>query len=343
MIPAATIRLQVESALARKFPSALTPQAKMIRPVEATGITALDDLVRGGLPVGAVTELVGPESSGRTAIALSFIARLTKANKVCAWIDVSDNLDPASAASCGVDLARLLWVRCGVTEQNHRRAHNFRLPEKYLVPPAIKKGLHGGGFGTHPRNEVRGLSNAIDILMEPEDIAPWCAEHQRRARVQRKESFTSANQPGRKTAFSTTRQKPWSQMEQALKSTDLLLQGGGFSAIVLDMGGIAPEFVSRVPSATWFRYRTAAERSQSSILLLTQYASAKSSVELLLRLHPAEALSAEVTVFAGIKPHAEVERHRFVQAQSNVVTLRKPVQNVTTASWSSYTAWAGRL
>jgi recombination protein RecA len=339
---AATIRLQVESSLARKFPSALTPQAKMIRPIEATGIKALDELVCGGLPVGAVSELVGPESSGRTAIALSFTARLTQMNKVCAWIDVCDNLDPASAAACGVDLARLLWVRCGVTEQSQRGTHNFQLPEKYLAPLAIKKGLHGGGFGTHPRNEVRGLSNAIDCLMQPESIAPRCAEPQSRARQEQEESFTPAYQLATKSTFNAPRRKPWSRIEQALKSTDLLLQGGGFSAIVLDMGGLTPEFVSRVPSATWFRYRAAAERSQSSILLLSQYASAKSSVELLLRMNQAEELSEEKTVFTGIKPHVEVERHRFAQPESNVVTLRKPVQKVTTASWSSHTTWAGR-
>jgi hypothetical protein len=314
----------------------------MIRPVEATGITALDELVRGGLPIGAVSELVGPESSGRTAIALSFIARLTQANKVCAWIDVCDNLDPTSAAACGVDLARLLWVRCGVMQQNQRGAHNFRLPEKHLVHPAIKKGLHGGGFGTHPRNEVHGLSNAIDGLMQTEAIAPRCAEPQRRVRQGQKESFTPAYQPATKSIFHTTPKKPWSRMEQALKSTDLLLQGGGFSAIVLDMGGLAPEFASRVPSATWFRYRAAAERSQSSILLLTQYPSAKSSVELLLRLQQAEALFEETTVFTGIKAHAKVERHRFAQTESKIVPLRKPVQSASSASWSSHTAWAGR-
>ena len=60
-------------------------------------------------------------------------------------------------------------------------------------------------------------------------------------------------------------------MEQALRVTDLLLQAGGFGAIVLDMGSLAPEHVTRIPLATWFRYRAAAERTQASVLLLTQY------------------------------------------------------------------------
>jgi RecA/RadA recombinase len=78
------IRLQIESALAQKIPSALTPAPKIVRPVAATGIASLDEVLKGGLPVGAVSELVGPECSGRTSVALSFLSRMTQAAKVCA-------------------------------------------------------------------------------------------------------------------------------------------------------------------------------------------------------------------------------------------------------------------
>jgi hypothetical protein len=143
-------------------------------------------------------------------------------------------------------------------------------------------------------------------------------------------------------ASTASRSKPWSRIEQALRATDLLLQGGGFSAIVLDMGGLAPEFASRVPLATWFRYRAAAERTQSSILLLTQYGCTKSSAELLLRLEPAEALCDETTVFTGVRPHVVVVRQRFTEAaDSNLVPLQKPPQSERTASWQSRTTWAG--
>ena len=209
-------------------------------------------------------------------MALSFLAQLTQAGKVCAWIDVSNAFDPDSAAAAGVDLARLLWVRCGVTQASVQRAsHNFALPQNYLLPAAAKKGLHGGGFGPHPRREIKGLSEAVGGLLQQEATAPRCAEPQRRVRP-RQESF----EPSRPVISGPTRRtsvplKPWSRIEQALRSADLVLQGGGFSAIVLDMGSVAPEFASRVPLATWFRYRAAAERTQSSILLLTQYACAK--------------------------------------------------------------------
>jgi recombination protein RecA len=132
------------------------------------------------------------------------------------------------------------------------------------------------------------------------------------------------------------------RIEQALRVTDLLLQGGGFGAIVLDMGSIAPEYALRVPLATWFRYRAAAERTQVSVLLLTQCSCAKSSVELLLRFRPGEALSDEATVFTGIGHCVAVVRQRFSQAPTNVVPLRKPPQRATSANWKSRTAWAGR-
>ncbi|HUB28248.1 MAG TPA: hypothetical protein VL967_01075, partial [Terracidiphilus sp.] len=102
MASASAIRLQIEAALAHRIPSALTPVAKAIRPVVPTGIAAVDELLAGGLPVGAISEFVGPESSGRTSLALSFLARVTQAGRVAAWIDGSDALDPESAAAAGV-------------------------------------------------------------------------------------------------------------------------------------------------------------------------------------------------------------------------------------------------
>jgi recombination protein RecA len=341
-MPSATaIRLQIETALAQKIPSALTPAPRMIRPVSSTGIASLDEMLQGGLPVGAVSELAGQECSGRTSAALSFIARLTQAGKVCAWIDVSNALDPASAAAVGVDLDRLLWVRCGVTHRSRERmGRSFALPEKYLVPVPAKKGLHGGGFGPHPRSEANGLSQAVGDLLTRDAIAPRCVEPQRRA-PKKQETFAPNHQsvsiPDRRY---TRPEKPWSRIAEALRATDLLLQGGGFSAIVLDMGGIAAESALRVPLSHWHRYRVAAERTQSSILLLTQHSCAKSSAELLLHFHAADVLDEETTVFTGLQSKVEVVRQRF--APTNVIPLRKGPQSVRTACWQSRTAWAGR-
>jgi recombination protein RecA len=342
MPSAATIRLQIEAALAHRIPSALTPAQKAIYPVAPTGVPEVDGLLEGGLPVGAITEMVGPESSGRTAVALSFLSHLTRAGRVCAWVDVSDTFSPESAAAAGVELSRLLWARCGVSRAAEKPAteYRFALPEKYLVAAAAKKGLHGGGCGGHPRKEVKGLANAVSGLLRPEAIAPRCAEPQPRIREER-ETFAAQPQmrmPQAKAYMSPG--KPWARIEQALRVTDLLLQAGGFSAILLDMAGIAPEQASRVPLATWFRYRAAAERTQACVLLLTQHGCARSSGELLLRFEAWQARHDEATVFTGIEHRMEVQRRRFAPASPNVIPLRKPPQSANIAHWQSQ-AWGG--
>jgi hypothetical protein len=270
---------------------------------------------------------------------------MTNFEKVCAWIDVSDTLDPESAAAVGVDLSRLLWVRCGMqgaASKYQPPQQVFSLPERYMMAPSIKKGLHGGGFGGHPRNEAKGLSGAVRDLLKPESLAARCAEPQHKERT-RKEVFEPSTQKisARQSGAAALLGKPWSRIEQALRATDLLLQGGGFSAIVVDLGSIAPEQASRIPLATWFRYRASAEQTQASILLLTQHPCAKSSAELLLRLHPGKARRDEATVFTGIEHEVEVMRRRFTQEHQNVIPLRKPPQRSTKANWNTQTAWAG--
>jgi recombination protein RecA len=338
------LRQQIEAALSSRIPSALTPAPRILRPVASIGIPALDELLDGGLPLGAITEMVGPECSGRTSLALSFVSQMTQTGKVCAWVDVSNALHPESAAATGVDLSRLLWIRCGASPSASTQpisTDGFALPEKYLIPPPIKKGLHGGGFGSHPRNEVKGLSDAVSGFLRPEATAPRCAEPQRRVRSER-EVF-EPNSPRRSASYRKpmVSGKPWARIEQALRVTDLLLQAGGFSAIVLDMGSIAPEYASRVPLATWFRYRAAAEKSQASILLLSQHACAKSSAGLVLRLQSGNALHEEKTVFTGVEYSVEVARERFQPISTNVIPLRKPPQRARDTTWHSRTSWAG--
>jgi hypothetical protein len=319
-----------------------------------TGIEAVDTVLQGGLPVGALTEMSGAECSGRTALALSFVAQLTRAEKVCAWVDVSDALSPESAAACGVDLARLLWVRCGVVrpvgaqpvfEKEGTRGGGFSVPKKYFVPKPAIKGLHGGGMGSHPRGEAKGMETAVSGLLRAE---PRCSEPQRRAQTER-EVFESA--PARNFALDQRAKfgsrvnahgRPWSRIEQALRVTDLLLHAGGFGAIVLDMGSLTPEHVSRIPLATWFRYRAGAERTRASVVLLTQYPCSKSSAGLVLHLEGGAAVTQGAAVLAGFERRIEVSRQRFAQAAEKVIPIRKPPQRAGVAEWCSQTTWAGR-
>src|SRR5260370_16774787 len=77
------IRQQIEATLAKRIPSSLTPALRIIRPVASTGIRTIDEVLEGGLPVGAITEIVGAECSGRTSLSLSFLSHLTHTAKDC--------------------------------------------------------------------------------------------------------------------------------------------------------------------------------------------------------------------------------------------------------------------
>lgn len=343
MVAAATIRAQIESALADRIPSALTPLAQGIRPVWPTGVATVDALLGGGLPVGAVTEIAGPECSGRTSLALSFVAECTRAGRVCAWVDVSDSLSPKGAAAAGVQLNRLLWIRCGVSRgPETKRSSAFHLPTQCFTPAVPIKGLHGGGCGGHPRAEVKGLAGAVSELLNSAGIAPRCAEPQRRVKPPLQEILPVSVSKEEAPGFKASLQKPWKRIDQALRATDLVLQTGGFAGIVLDMGSLAPEAALRIPLATWFRYRAAAERTQACVVLLTQAACAKSSAGLLLRTEQATASNEESTVFTGLPCRVKVVRERFQPSRPKVVPLRKPPARETGAEWHARSVWAGQ-
>jgi hypothetical protein len=64
-------------------------------------------------PRGAISEISGPASSGRTSLLFSLLAEVSQEpEEHCALVDTDDAFDPVSAAAAGVALHRLLWVRC---------------------------------------------------------------------------------------------------------------------------------------------------------------------------------------------------------------------------------------
>jgi hypothetical protein len=119
----------------------VTPASQLaVRPAPemvSSGIAAMDALT-AGLPRGCLTEICGPASSGRTTVLLAALAAATRRGEFCAVVDASDALDPQSAAASGVELDRLLWVRCGESS-----------PQKCLeqLLRAADLLLESGGFG----------------------------------------------------------------------------------------------------------------------------------------------------------------------------------------------------
>ena len=84
---------------------------KSIQPIDVipTGSVALDvALGVGGLPRGRIVEIYGPESSGKTTVALHVVAQAQKLGGICAFIDAEHALDPAYAKALGVDTDSLL-------------------------------------------------------------------------------------------------------------------------------------------------------------------------------------------------------------------------------------------
>jgi len=201
MPPTATLRAQVESSLGERLSSTLLLREKTAPLTISTGVGALDALT-GGLPRGALSEITGPASSGRTGVMLAALAGTTRRDESCALVDASDSFDPVSAAAAGVDLDRLLWVRC---------------------------------------------------------------------------SETSAQKQ-------TKRRSTLGRLEQVLKVTDLLLQGGGFGMVALDLGDIPVASARRVPLTSWFRFRRAVEPTATVLLVIEREPCAKTCASLVLRL-----------------------------------------------------------
>jgi hypothetical protein len=112
---------------------AVRPAPEMV----SSGIAAMDALT-GGLPRGCLTEIFGPASSGRTTLLLSALAAATQRGECCAVVDASDALDTQSAAAAGIELDRLLWVRCGENSPERRLEQLLRAADLLL---------ESGGFG----------------------------------------------------------------------------------------------------------------------------------------------------------------------------------------------------
>lgn len=202
---AAALRIAVESALAGRISAPFTYRDRKLVETVPSGIPAIDSLA-GGLPRGSLTEICGPLCSGRTSLLFSALASRTAQAESCALIDARDAFDPHSAETAGVDLKKLLWVRC-------------------------------------------------------RDI------------------------------------------DQSLRAADLLLQGGGFGLIALDLSDLPPQTVRYVPLNAWFRFRKTIEDTPTILLLLEQESNAKTCASLVLGLGMDSAHWTATSESADAQPH----------------------------------------
>ena len=116
-----SVAVSLAADLAARFP--WVPQGVSRPEVETTssGVAAVD-AVTCGLPRGSLVEICGERCSGRASLMIKALGVARDRGEACALVDASDAFDPESGQVGGVDLARLLWVRCARFDQAFRAA-----------------------------------------------------------------------------------------------------------------------------------------------------------------------------------------------------------------------------
>lgn len=137
----------------------------------STGLISLDKALGGGFPKGRVVELYGPESSGKSTLALSVIAQSQKNNGIAAFIDAEHALDLSWARKLGVDINNLLLSQPDYGEQALDVVEQLILSNKIdvivvdsvasLVPKAELEGEMGQ---SHMGLQARLMSQALRKL-----------------------------------------------------------------------------------------------------------------------------------------------------------------------------------
>jgi recombination protein RecA len=124
-------------------------------PSISTGAATLDHALGiGGLPRGRITEVFGPESCGKTTLALSVIAEAQKDGSICAYVDSEHALDPAYAQALGVKLDQLLISQPDYGEQA------LDIVEKLVSTELIKVVVVDSVAALTPKAELDGDMDA---------------------------------------------------------------------------------------------------------------------------------------------------------------------------------------
>jgi hypothetical protein len=124
-----------------------------------------------------------------------------------------------------------------------------------------------------------------------------------------------------------------SEVEQALRVTDLLLQSGGFGLVAVDLGDVPYKTARRIPLASWFRFQRAVERTPTVLFVVTQAPSAQTCAALLLKVS-GKKLSAVSAALPGKISPAHTQLLHGLQVEGELLRSRlerKPVQSATAA------------
>lgn len=304
-VPVGADRLLSHLGALPRLSTPITPASRLeARPVPemaSTGIPELDALI-GGLPRGCVTEICGTATSGRTGILLAALAHATRRGEVCALVDASDALDPSSAAAAGIELARLLWIRCGKNHSLQRRGDTDEQQGRNIS--SIRK-----------NDAVRNACKPVSSKKE-------------------NEMLSVPSRRGSENLF-------LSRLEQVLKVTDLLLQSNGFGMIVLDLANIPPRSARCISLASWFRFRRAIEHTPTVLLVIEQHPIAGSCSSVLMRVSGKKPVAVGCQPSPNLLAHTELLSELEIEVELLRSRLeRKPARSAVTRLCSQ-AAWAG--
>jgi recombination protein RecA len=142
---------QIERRFGKGAIMKLGDSAKVHIEAIPTGSIALDlALGVGGVPRGRITEIYGPESSGKTTLCLHVIANAQRAGGFAAFIDAEHALDPSYATKCGVDTNNLLISQPDTGEQA------FEIVDSLVRSNAIDVVVIDSVAALTPRAEIEG-------------------------------------------------------------------------------------------------------------------------------------------------------------------------------------------
>jgi len=127
----------------------------------STGAMALDlALGIGGLPRGRVVEIFGPESSGKSTLALHVVAEAQRNGGICAYIDAEHALDPVYARAIGVDIDEMLISQPDTGEQG------LEIADMLIRSGAIDVVVIDSVAALTPRAEIEGEMGDIHVGLQ---------------------------------------------------------------------------------------------------------------------------------------------------------------------------------
>src|SRR5437899_5197603 len=142
---------QIEKQFGKGAIMQLVERSVLDVPGVSTGALSLDIALGGrGLPRGRIIEIFGPESSGKTTVALHAVANAQKAGGVAAFIDAEHALDPTWAKKVGVDLEALLVSQPSCAEEA------LKIAEMLIKSNAVDIIVIDSVAALVPRNEIEG-------------------------------------------------------------------------------------------------------------------------------------------------------------------------------------------